>query len=206
MAAKKNAAGNIEIDENQFAAMQRVVEVAAALEGNPETKFQFFELAKKAKPDLRIPEMEVKAAADAQIGTLHKKIDDFITAQAARDEEAKKQATVDTFTLAWNKQKQFYIDQGAYPDAIAEVEKFAHANGISNFDAAVALWEKQNPPSLKSGRATLFTNFDDKSDDAKFKQELFASAARNHSVNENLVTNHAEKVLQEVRSSNRRYA
>src|ERR1700679_2268357 len=90
-----------EIDESELIGMQHIAGVVDAVMKTPATRSQFLRLAKQAKPDLSIPEVDAAAPVLAAVQDTNKRLNDFITAQAEKERKAEEDRQVSAFQSRW---------------------------------------------------------------------------------------------------------
>lgn len=195
----------VEIDENTFVAQTAMVKIFDDLQKNPATREKFFRVVKEVRPDLSIPEIDAADPINAKIAELDARYAKFERVQAEQAELAAQRAQESEFITAWNKQKQILLSQGYYPDAVAQIEAFAQQQQIPNLEAAAALFEKQNPPSLSAPRGGL-SAFGDKTNSGDYVKTLMEVAGNNGGrIHDNIVFSEAQRVMAENRSNSSRF-
>jgi hypothetical protein len=150
-----------EIDESELIGMQHIAGVVDAVMKTPATRSQFLRLAKQAKPDLSIPEVDAAAPVLAAVQDTNKRLNDFITAQAEKERKAEEERQVSAFQSRWAQDESDLRREGWRPEGLTAVKKFAEDNGIANLRIAADAFERRNPqPGPVDSRAAgwnLFT-------------------------------------------------
>jgi hypothetical protein len=145
----------IEVDQDQFAALQKAAEEAKTalpsktlldkIGGNPKTRAQFLKLWKEVQPEVVIPEIDAATPHLEALETIKKEFQDFKKSLEDEKEEVKKKRTLEEIDAQIAKGRRKLKDTGWMDEGIASVEKLMQDRGISDYDAAAALWEKENP-------------------------------------------------------------
>lgn len=150
-----------EIDESELLGMQHIAGVVDAVMKTPATRAQFLQLAKKAKPDLSIPEVDAAAPVYAAMQQTNKKIDDFIAAQAEERRKDAEDRQVAKFQERWTQDEADLRRDGWRQAGLDQVKKFAEDNGISSLRIAADAYERRNPQpgpvDPRAGGWNLFT-------------------------------------------------
>lgn len=137
----------IEVDETEVAASQQLTRLFADVLNNPEARKKFLEAKKVARPNEPIPEIDAAKPVVDMVSGVEKKLDEFLAAQRKEKEEENSAKRVAEFTASWDRSKaKLKAEEGWLDDGLEKVESFAKDRGIPDFEAAAALWLKQNPP------------------------------------------------------------
>ena len=134
-----------EIEEADLLNLQHISSVVDQVMKTPETRGAFLQLAKKAVPRLAIPEVDAAAPFVGAIQGINKKIDDFIAAQAEKDQKAQEAAALRSFQTAWERDEADLRREGWRDAGIVQVKKFAEDNAIANLRIAADAFERRNP-------------------------------------------------------------
>jgi hypothetical protein len=124
------------------------------LMSNPETRRQTQMLVKKINPKASIPEIDAAMPVMAEVQKLSKVVEDLrgeLVKRDAQDEMRSKQNTLK--------------EQGYSPDAVNRIEKLMAERSISDYDAAAALFDRQNPAPTPSRPTYAGSRFMDTSGD-----------------------------------------
>jgi sortase (surface protein transpeptidase) len=195
----------VEIDENTLVAQTAMVKIFNDLQNNPKTRETFFRAVKTVRPDLSIPEIDTSDPINAKIAELDERYAKFERAQEEQAALAAQRSQENEFITNWNKQKQALLAQGYYPEGVTEIEAFAQKHQIPNLEAAAALYEKQNPPTLSAPRGGLST-FSDKTDSGDYVKKLMEAAGNNGGrIHDNIVYTEAQRVMAENRNNVSRF-
>ena len=134
----------VEIEEADLLNYQHISGVVdKVMKTSPQTRSQFLQLAKKADPNLSIP--EVDAAAPVIGAVQHKRMDDWIAAQAAKERADAEKAQIAALQNRWSDDEARLRRAGWMASGIESVKKFAEANGIADLTIAADAFEKRNP-------------------------------------------------------------
>ena len=117
-----------------------------ALGNNPKTRAKALELIKEVLPNFSIPEVDVPKHATALIDQKMKAVTEKLEAleKKEQDEKTKKSAqSIDELIASGRKQlkKEGYSDEG-----IDKIEKLMQDRGLTDYEAAASLFDRQNPP------------------------------------------------------------
>ena len=117
-----------------------------ALGNNPKTRAKALELIKEVLPNFSIPEVDVPKHATALIDQKMKAVTEKLEALEKKEKEtelAKSGKDVDALIETGRKllKKEGYSTEG-----IEKIESLMQAEGLTNYEAAMATWERRNPP------------------------------------------------------------
>ncbi len=134
-----------EIDDNEYALLQRYRAVLDGLNGDPKAKKHLESALKVVNPSIRTEaDMAEEYAAPYrdQIQALDSKFDTFLTAQAEERRVAEERRADEVFNAQLNRIK----GAGYTPEGIERIVNLAKERGIGDLEAAALLFDKQNPP------------------------------------------------------------
>ena len=134
-----------EIEEADLLNLQHISGVVDAVMKSPATRTNFLRLAKQAKPDLSIPEVDAAAPVIGAVQQIQKTVNDFIAAQAEKDQKAQEDAALRNFQSAWDRDEADLRREGWRDAGITQVKKFAEDNAIANLQIAADAFERRNP-------------------------------------------------------------
>ena len=134
-----------EIEESDLLSLQHISSVVDAVMKQPATRAQFLRLAKTAKPELSIPEVDAAAPVIGAVNGLNKKMDDFIAAQAEKERKAEEQSHINALQSRWASAEENLRRAGWRQQGIDQVRQFAEANGIADLTIAADAFERRNP-------------------------------------------------------------
>jgi hypothetical protein len=145
----------VEVDQEQLQALQKAAEEAKTavpskalldkIGGNPKTRAQFLKLWKEVQPDVVIPEIDAATPHLEALEGIRKEFHEFKKSLEDEKEETSKKRTLEEIDNQIKRGRKKLKDQGWLDEGIASVEKLMQDRGISDYDAAAALWEKENP-------------------------------------------------------------
>lgn len=136
---------NVEIDEAQLQQMQHTVKTVAQIIQDPKRRLKLLELQKEAMPTAVIPELDAQRGSEEVLQSINKKMDEFMKAQAEREEKREADARLAEFTGRIEKGRSLLKSRGFDADGIAAVEKIMEERGIANHEDAMTVWERLHP-------------------------------------------------------------
>jgi hypothetical protein len=115
------------LEDVSYEARDELARLAKQLSDNPETRSSFLKLAKKVRPDVVMPEVEMEER-------YAQKFQDFESKLAARDAKQAEREAMDNLEY----RRKSLIDKGLVSnrEEIQEVEKVMLDKGITNHEAA----------------------------------------------------------------------
>ena len=122
----------IEVDENEYAELTRVANVAKLIGGNPQAREMLQNAVAIVAPDQAGPEIRIRKEVTEKVSGIEKKLDDWMAAQATEREERQAE------------------------DARRALEnRWSESRGIANLPGSLAIsasrWSLGNPnPSVAS--------------------------------------------------------
>jgi hypothetical protein len=136
----------IEIDENEYAELKRVADVAQMIGKNPEARQRLQEAVAIAAPDQAGPEIRIRKEVTERIGGIESKLDEFLAAQKQEREERAADAAKARLENQWSETRRKARDAGYTDEGLEKLEAFMEENGIANHELAIPAFEKLNPP------------------------------------------------------------
>lgn len=135
-----------EIDENEYAELKRVHDAAMIIGQDPQRRARLQELLAEAAPDkvgdVPLLRREVREA----VSGIEKKFDDFIAEQRKQRDDREAEDAKRVLESRWLDGKKQLRDAGYNDDGIAKIEEIMEKRGIADHEAAMALFERENPP------------------------------------------------------------
>lgn len=145
----------VEVDQGQLEQLQKLAAEAkrtaptmAVLDKigkNPKARQQYLKLWKEVQPDIVIPELDAATPHLERLDGFEKKFDAFVKTLEDEKTESQKKQTLEQIDAQIAKGRKKLKEQGWLDEGIASVEKLMQDRSISDYDAAAALWEKENP-------------------------------------------------------------
>jgi hypothetical protein len=186
-----------EIDESELLGMQHIAGVVDAVMKTPATRSQFLRLAKQAKPDLSIPEVDAAQPVIAAVQETNKRLNDFITAQAEKERKAEEDRQITNFQSRWAQDEADLRREGWRPTGIDQVKKFAEENGIANLRIAADAFERRNPqPGPVDSRAAGWNLFTGPAEEDTFVKDMMDTGGES----ETRLDKEIRDTLNEIRS------
>lgn len=145
----------VEIDQDQLVRLQALAKEAETagpskklldkIGSNPKTRMNLLKLWKEVEPETTIPEIDAATPHLEALEGVKKELADFRKALEDEKTEAKKKQTLEEIDNQIAKGRKRLKDQGFTQEGVEAVEKLMQDRSISDYDAAAALWEKENP-------------------------------------------------------------
>lgn len=136
----------VEIDENEYAELKRVAEVAQLIGKSPEAVRKLHEAVAIAAPDRAGPEIRIRHEVDEKLSGFEKKFDAFMEAQAKDREEREAEAARRDLEGRWLAGRKKLRDAGYNDDGIQKIEELMEKRGVADHEVAASFFEKENPP------------------------------------------------------------
>lgn len=144
----------VEIEESELAALQQVTKFFQTGLANPKTRQDVLRLQKTLNPEAVIPELEAADHVSATVKTVEEKVDAVLKRldeRLAKDEETSREKTLREQVDTGRAQLRA---AGYNAEGVEKVEKFMLENGVANYAAGMAYFEKLNPPSAPADAST----------------------------------------------------
>ena len=161
-----------EVEESELQVLRNSKLLLDRFGADPRTRAKLMELVKIINPNVVIPEVDAKTEVLKEVEVARKELADFkkqVEDEKAEATKQKSKAELDRM-IADGRAKLHgdgYTDEG-----ITAIEKLMNERGIANYDAAAALWEKEQPKiepvtPTDFGKAWNFAKPDEKDEDHK---------------------------------------
>lgn len=138
----------VELSDEQYAVLTKASQFLTEAAQSPATRREFERMAKKLRPDIETTD-DIAAAAAApyieQIETSNRRLDDFLTAQQKRDQDAVDAQADHARDEAFGRLKA----EGYTEDGIEKITRLMIERNIADPEAAAALFDRQNPKPLE---------------------------------------------------------
>lgn len=146
----------VEVDEHELATLRRAAALLGQLNNSPKSRTHLERAVKEHYPEVQTEEELVGRFAQPHVDGLKKQIENLAKTVndrfTAEDERRQKQAQEDADN-ALRAQFQNLKKQGFTEEGIAKVVDLMVNKNIPDVDAAVALFEKQNPKPVETTSA-----------------------------------------------------
>ena len=152
----------IEIDETEYADLKRVAEAARAIGAHPKGRELMQEAVALVMPDQAGPEIRIRHEVTEKLTGIEKTIADFIAAQAKDKEDRVAEETKRQFEGEWTRGRQKLRDAGYNDEGVGKVEELMVKRNIADHEAAMALFERENPPQEAVSTGSAHWNFFDR--------------------------------------------
>lgn len=136
-----------QIDEAELLAQGRVVQTVNQMLAHPEARKLVLKARKLADPNAVIPEIDAAAPMLSELAEIKKQLAEEAAARVKEREERETEKRVSDMTSQIERQKANLRAAGWRDEGLAEIEKFALENGVSNLEIAASHWEKLHPPA-----------------------------------------------------------
>lgn len=136
----------IEIDENEYAEMKRVADVARLIGQNPTAREKLQEAVALAAPDQAGPEIRIRKEVNDRVGGIEQKLDAWLAAQNTEKEERATERARRTMENQWTGGRKLARDSGYTEDGLKALEDFMEKEGVASHKIAMAAYERENPP------------------------------------------------------------
>lgn len=136
----------IEIDETEYAELQRVANVAKLIGGHEQARVMLQQAVALAAPDQAGPEIRIRKETSERIGGIEKKLDDWMAAQATDREEQKAAETRRALEGRWAESRGKARAAGYTDEGMTELEAFMEKNGVADHELAIPAFERLHPP------------------------------------------------------------
>ena len=136
----------VEIDENEYAELQRVANVAKLIGGNPQARELLQNAVAIAAPDQAGPEIRIRKEVTERVGGIEKKLDDWMAAQATAAEERKAEEARLALENRWAESRGKARAAGYTEEGLNELEAFMEKNGVADHELAIPAFERLHPP------------------------------------------------------------
>lgn len=135
-----------EIDENEYAELRRVADVAATIGKHPRARTLLQEAVALAVPDQVGPEIRIRNEINERVGGIEKTINDFIAEQKKDREEREATEQRRQLEARWSTSQAVARDAGYVGEGLTKLEEFMERNGIADHELAIPAFERLNPP------------------------------------------------------------
>lgn len=136
----------VEVDETEYAELQRVANVAKLIGGNPKAREMLQEAVAIAAPEQVGPEIRIRHEVNERFGNLEKTIVDFITSQKTEREEQKADEARRALENRWTTSRGKAREAGYTEEGLTELEAFMEKNGVADHELAIPAFERLHPP------------------------------------------------------------
>lgn len=155
----------IEIDENEYADLKRVAEVAKVIGANPKAREMLQQAVALAAPEQAGPEIRIRQEVTERIGGLEKTLTDFISEQKKDREEREAASKQRELEERWLQSRSKAREAGYTAEGLEKLEEFMEKNGVADHSLAIPAFEKLNPPPEPVMTGSSGWNFFDQAKD-----------------------------------------
>ena len=142
----------VEVDEAEVQKLKAERDQAVAhkllldkLGSSPKTRRQILSLIKELDPNVQIPELDATKPLEDKIAALEKLVRERGDKEAKESEEQQKRTAAAKAEKHFEDGKKLLKKAGFTDEGIGNVEKFMADRGLVDYEAALALWEKDHP-------------------------------------------------------------
>jgi len=194
----------IEVDEGQFLATRKTVELLNKMLAHPEARRKVLEAHKTIDPNVVIPEIDARKPVDDAVKSLESKFEkfmsDFQSNEAKKQQEAERNAFVSRFEQGRSRLREQY---GVTDDGLKKIEELMQQHNIVDHDIAHAAFTRMYPepepapPTPNFGFNGLF------GDVSKNPDEFIKSMHASKGNDEAALDRRIHEILTDVRQQNR---
>lgn len=135
----------IEIDDVELAALRNNKKVLDTLGGNAKTRQRLLGLIKEVAPGTAIPEIDAAAPVLEVVKGLNDRFDEFDKRMKERDADDIKTKSQREIDDSITRGRTMLRQRGYTEDGVEQVEKLMQQRGLIDYEAAAALFEKNEP-------------------------------------------------------------
>jgi hypothetical protein len=135
-----------ELDENQYAEYQRLVEITQLVQKNPKATRMLQEAIAEAAPDRIGPEIRIRNEVNEKLAGIEKMIADERAERAKEREERAAEEAKRDIEGRWLKGRSTLRAAGYNDEGISKIEELMEKRGVADHEVAAAYFERENPP------------------------------------------------------------
>lgn len=194
----------IEVDEVEWNQSQQLRNVVAKIMADPKRAAKIEELRKEIEPNAPTPRLDQLKMAQEPMEALRKEFDDFRRATAEEKAKNESDAKLAALQQRIDRGNAKLLDEGWTPDGIKKLDEFREKEGILDPVAAAAYYEKLHgspvAPMQPSSGTGAWNFMELPKEGGDFIKSLIDTKGQNDLV----VENESKKILQEIRTGQRR--
>lgn len=137
---------NVEIDENELAALRRYATVADKMAKHPEARKLVQQAALLADPDSVGSEPRIRAEMSEFAQSIRDELKADREARAKDAEEKQAQENTRALEIRWARGKSTARDAGYTDEGLDKLEKWMEDHSIADHALAMPAFERENPP------------------------------------------------------------
>jgi hypothetical protein len=153
-----------EIDENEYAEMKRVTDVAQLIGKHPEARALLQQAVALAAPEQAGPEIRIRNEVNTRLSGIEKLLADDRAERQKEREEEKAERDRRNLDRQWLSGRQKLRDAGYNDEGITKVEEFMEKRSVADHEIAMAAFERENPPPEPVATGGTRWNFFDQRD------------------------------------------
>lgn len=135
----------VELDESEVLALRNSKAVLDRLGSNSKTRQRLLSLVKEISPDTAIPEIDAARPVLDVVSKVSERLDAMAKKMDERDADESKTKSAREIESMVEKGRAKLRTAGYQDDGIEAIEKLMQDRGLIDYDAAAALFEKQQP-------------------------------------------------------------
>jgi hypothetical protein len=137
----------IEIDENEYAELKRVSDVARVIGNHPKAREMLQQAVAIAAPEQAGPEIRIRQEVTEKLSGIEKMLADDREERRKEKEERAADNMKRSTDRQWRAGQAKLRDAGYNEEGIAAVEKLMEERTLVDHEAGAALFERLNPPA-----------------------------------------------------------
>lgn len=135
-----------EIDENEYAELRRVADVASVIGKNEKARLMLQEAVAIAAPDQAGPEIRIRKEVSERTSGMEAKLDAFLEEQRKERETAAAESARQKMEGQWLAGRRKIREAGYTDEGVAKLEEWMEKRNVADHEIAVAAYERENPP------------------------------------------------------------
>lgn len=163
----------IEIDENEYAELKRVAEIAKKIGANPQARQRLQEAYELVDPENVSPEIMIRREVTDRLGKFEEKFSEFLDSQKKERDEREASSVKSKLEQQWLDGRRIAREAGYTDEGLETLETWMEREGVASHKVAIPAFEKENPPPepVVSGSANwnFFDQRDKQAGDEAFK-------------------------------------
>lgn len=135
-----------EIDENEYAELRRVADVANVIGKHPKARELLQEAVEIAAPDQAGPEIRIRREVTEKLSGIEKMLADDRAERAKEREDRAAEDAKKALEGRWLASRGKARDSGYTDEGLTKLEEFMEKNGVADHELAIPAFERLNPP------------------------------------------------------------
>jgi hypothetical protein len=156
---------NVEIDENELAALRRYASVADKMQKHPEARKLVQQAALLADPDSVGPEPRIRQEFEERFSAFKEEVTKEREAREAKDREREERDATQRLEQRWLSGRAKAREAGYTDEGLTQLEAWMEKRGVADHDIAMPAFERENPPAepiMTGGQHWNFANAEDR--------------------------------------------